>query len=127
MLLPEDTAVEKLHHVKGAADDAVVVAQGVDARHRHRGRFERAQDTELAVDRVGARQERPGRLAPQHVKAGAGLQLVGRVRLPAGEAVGGDKRGKQAAALLIHTTEDYCALDIRIDARFWNPWQVEER
>ena len=35
--------------------------------------------------------------------------------LQAGEAAGGDKRGKQAAALLVYTTEDYCALDLRVD------------
>jgi uncharacterized Ntn-hydrolase superfamily protein len=35
--------------------------------------------------------------------------------LAAGEAAGGDKRGKQAAALLTYTTEDYCSLDIRVD------------
>ena len=35
--------------------------------------------------------------------------------LAAGEAAGGDKRGKQAAALLVYTTEDYCALDLRVD------------
>jgi uncharacterized Ntn-hydrolase superfamily protein len=35
--------------------------------------------------------------------------------LEAGEAAGGDKRGKQSAALLIYTTEDYSALDIRVD------------
>jgi uncharacterized Ntn-hydrolase superfamily protein len=35
--------------------------------------------------------------------------------LDAGEAAGGDKRGKQSAALLIYTTEDYSALDIRVD------------
>ncbi|HEY2864774.1 MAG TPA: DUF1028 domain-containing protein [Casimicrobiaceae bacterium] len=35
--------------------------------------------------------------------------------MAAGEAAGGDKRGKQAAALLIHTTEAYPFLDIRID------------
>src|SRR5258708_5654190 len=35
--------------------------------------------------------------------------------LQAGEEAGGDKRGKQAAALLIHTTEDYPFLDIRVD------------
>ena len=35
--------------------------------------------------------------------------------LAAGEAAGGDKRGKQAAALRIHTTEDYPFLDIRVD------------
>jgi uncharacterized Ntn-hydrolase superfamily protein len=35
--------------------------------------------------------------------------------LAAGEAVGGDKRGKQAAALLIYTTESYATLDLRVD------------
>ena len=35
--------------------------------------------------------------------------------LAAGEAAGGDKRGKQAAALLVHTTERYPFLDIRVD------------
>jgi uncharacterized Ntn-hydrolase superfamily protein len=35
--------------------------------------------------------------------------------MEAGEAAGGDKRGKQAAALLIHTTEDYPSLSLRVD------------
>ena len=35
--------------------------------------------------------------------------------LVAGEAAGGDKRGKQSAALLICSTEDYPALDLRVD------------
>ena len=35
--------------------------------------------------------------------------------LAAGEAAGGDKRGKQAAALLICTTEAYPFLDLRVD------------
>ena len=35
--------------------------------------------------------------------------------LAAGEAAGGDKRGKQGAALRVHTTEDYPFLDIRVD------------
>jgi uncharacterized Ntn-hydrolase superfamily protein len=33
----------------------------------------------------------------------------------AGEAAGGDKRGKQSAALLIHDNEDYSMLDLRVD------------
>ncbi|MFB9262119.1 DUF1028 domain-containing protein [Bradyrhizobium erythrophlei] len=33
----------------------------------------------------------------------------------AGEAAGGDQRGKQSAALLIHGTEDWPALDLRVD------------
>lgn len=35
--------------------------------------------------------------------------------LKAGEAAGGDKRGKQSAALLIHDGEDYAFLDLRVD------------
>jgi uncharacterized Ntn-hydrolase superfamily protein len=35
--------------------------------------------------------------------------------LKAGEAAGGDKRGRQSAALRIHTTEEYPALDLRVD------------
>jgi uncharacterized Ntn-hydrolase superfamily protein len=35
--------------------------------------------------------------------------------LEAGDAAGGDKRGKQAAALLVCTTESYPALDLRVD------------
>jgi uncharacterized Ntn-hydrolase superfamily protein len=35
--------------------------------------------------------------------------------LVAGEAAGGDRRGKQSAALRIHTSEEYPALDLRVD------------
>jgi uncharacterized Ntn-hydrolase superfamily protein len=35
--------------------------------------------------------------------------------MAAGEAAGGDKRGKQGAALRIHADEDYPQLDIRVD------------
>jgi uncharacterized Ntn-hydrolase superfamily protein len=35
--------------------------------------------------------------------------------LEAGEAAGGDKRGKQSAALLIYSTEEYADIDIRVD------------
>jgi uncharacterized Ntn-hydrolase superfamily protein len=53
----------------------------------------------------------------QAYEANASLPFAERliVALAAGEAAGGDKRGKQAAALLTYTTEDYCALDIRVD------------
>lgn len=40
-------------------------------------------------------------------------RLIAAMR--AGEAAGGDKRGKQSAALLIHTTEDYPLLSLRVD------------
>jgi uncharacterized Ntn-hydrolase superfamily protein len=50
-------------------------------------------------------------------EAGAALPFPRRLieALKAGEAVGGDKRGKQSAALRIHTTEEYPALDLRVD------------
>ena len=35
--------------------------------------------------------------------------------LKAGEAAGGDKRGKQSAALLIHGSEEWSDLDLRVD------------
>ena len=35
--------------------------------------------------------------------------------MDAGEAAGGDKRGKQSAALKIHDAEDYLQLDLRVD------------
>jgi uncharacterized Ntn-hydrolase superfamily protein len=40
-------------------------------------------------------------------------RLIGA--LEAGEAAGGDKRGKQSAALVIYSTEDYPDLDLRVD------------
>jgi uncharacterized Ntn-hydrolase superfamily protein len=40
-------------------------------------------------------------------------RLIGAMQ--AGEAAGGDKRGKQSAALKIVTTEEYPALDLRVD------------
>lgn len=50
-------------------------------------------------------------------RASAGQELAERLlaAMAAGEAAGGDKRGKQAAALRIHADEDYPQLDIRVD------------
>jgi uncharacterized Ntn-hydrolase superfamily protein len=50
-------------------------------------------------------------------EASAALPFAGRLltALAAGEAAGGDKRGKQAAALLVYTEEDYPFLDLRVD------------
>ena len=61
---------------------------------------------------------------PQVVEATAEAFLATRGRelaerllaaLAAGEAAGGDKRGKQAAALRIHADEDHPQLDLRVD------------
>jgi uncharacterized Ntn-hydrolase superfamily protein len=50
-------------------------------------------------------------------EAGAELAFAERLiaALDAGDAAGGDKRGKQAAALLIHGAEDYPLLSLRVD------------
>jgi uncharacterized Ntn-hydrolase superfamily protein len=49
--------------------------------------------------------------------ASAGQPLAERLlaAMAAGDAAGGDKRGKQAAALRIHGDEDYAELDLRVD------------
>jgi uncharacterized Ntn-hydrolase superfamily protein len=49
--------------------------------------------------------------------ANANLPFVQRLiaALKAGEAAGGDKRGKQSAALLIHGDEEWSDLDLRVD------------
>jgi len=50
-------------------------------------------------------------------EAGTELPFAERLiaALAAGDAAGGDKRGKQAAALLIHGAEDYPLLSLRVD------------
>ena len=50
-------------------------------------------------------------------EANAALPFAERLMaaLEAGEAAGGDKRGKQSAALLVHSTEEYPALSLRVD------------
>lgn len=50
-------------------------------------------------------------------EASAGQPLVKRflAALKAGEAAGGDKRGRQSAAILIHDREEYPLIDIRVD------------
>ncbi len=49
--------------------------------------------------------------------AAAGQPLAERLlaAMVAGETAGGDKRGKQAAALRIHGDQDYLELDLRVD------------
>ena len=47
--------------------------------------------------------------------AGAPLALRLLAALDAGDAAGGDKRGRQSAALMIASTEPYPSLDLRVD------------
>ena len=64
-------------------------------------------------------------LAGPAVLEDTAVEFAARAELPlarrliaamlAGERAGGDKRGKQSAALLIHDAEDYPLLDLRVD------------
>jgi len=53
----------------------------------------------------------------ERYRATAGLPFAERLlaAMEAGETAGGDKRGKQSACLVIHTTEDYPNLSLRAD------------
>jgi uncharacterized Ntn-hydrolase superfamily protein len=53
----------------------------------------------------------------QSYQDNAALPFVERllVAMEAGEAAGGDKRGKQAAAIRIHAGQDYPRYDLRVD------------
>ncbi len=50
-------------------------------------------------------------------QAGAGLEMPERLMaaMEAGEAAGGDRRGRQSAAMVSVTTEDFPDLDLRVD------------
>jgi uncharacterized Ntn-hydrolase superfamily protein len=50
-------------------------------------------------------------------EAGTGTPFARRLiaTLKAGEAAGGDSRGRQSASLLIHDDQDYSLLDLRVD------------
>jgi len=50
-------------------------------------------------------------------ESGSRLSFAERLlaAMDAGEKAGGDRRGRQGAALLIHTTEEYPFLDLRVD------------
>ena len=76
--LPDHAAVDMIHHIERRAGDAGVIA--IEHRHGDRKalRMERADDPELAVDRMRGRQQLARRLAPQHVAARGRLQQIGR-------------------------------------------------
>lgn len=59
-------------------------------------------------------------------EATEGMPLAERLILAmqAGEEAGGDKRGKQSAALRIHADEDYLQLDLRVDDHEEPLWEL---
>jgi uncharacterized Ntn-hydrolase superfamily protein len=61
--------------------------------------------------------------AAMHESEGFDLAERLMLALEAGEAAGGDKRGRQSAALRVHEREDYPLLDVRVDE---HPYPVSE-
>ncbi len=57
--------------------------------------------------------EETARVYEAHAELPFARRLI--AALVAGEAAGGDKRGRQSAALLIHGSEEYPLLDLRVD------------
>lgn len=59
------------------------------------------------------------------MRASANLDLAERLvrALEAGQSAGGDKRGRQSAALRVHEREEYALLDLRVDE---HPYPVAE-
>jgi uncharacterized Ntn-hydrolase superfamily protein len=57
------------------------------------------------------------RAMAQAFRASAALDLAERIlgAMEAGQAAGGDKRGKQSASLRVHHSEEYPLLDLRVD------------
>ena len=78
-LIPHHAAIDELHHIEGAADDGLVLAQHVHARHRHAASGQCAHDAELAFDGMGRRQQPGGRagLAAHHIGTARRDELVG--------------------------------------------------
>ena len=81
--LPDHATVDMAHHIKRRADDAGLIAE---EHRRGDGKalgMERADDPELAVDRMRGRQQLARRLAAQHEATRGRLQQIGGIRLPA--------------------------------------------
>lgn len=98
----------------------MIDAQGNSAAHTGEGCIDWAGH--LIADSVsvaGNMLAGPGVVADtlQSFQDNAALPFVERllVAMEAGEAAGGDKRGKQAAAIRIHAGQDYPRYDLRVD------------
>jgi hypothetical protein len=84
-LVPQHAALHALHDVEGAADDGLVLAQRVHARHGHGGGSQAAHHGELPLNGVGRGQQLGHRagFGAHHIALARGDELVGGVGLPA--------------------------------------------
>ena len=77
-----DRSLHIVHHVEGRADDVGVLAEVMDARHRHVGLGQRREDAVFPLHQMGRRQQRARRLLAQHETPRGPLDQIGRVGLP---------------------------------------------
>jgi hypothetical protein len=93
--VPECAALDHRHDVEGRADDRRIFAQRVGPRHGKAGRVQSGDQPMFALHGVRRWEDRPERLAAQHVAVARGIDPVGRVGLAAGEL--GERRGAREA------------------------------
>jgi len=127
----------KLLRERKAPRDIVAILTAADSGHAHRQLHIMDADGRIAAHTGAECVDWCGHLADEGVsiagnmlagprvlddtaaayRAHAALPFARRLiaAMQAGEAAGGDKRGKQSAALLIHGAEEWSALDLRVD------------
>ena len=66
-LVPKDAPCDKVHQVEGRADHRGVLAKVMNTGDRHRAVLQGPQDAELAINSMGAWQQRALRLAAQDI------------------------------------------------------------
>ena len=82
----EDAALQPLHQIERRAERLGIGMEEHGARHRHIRLRQRLKHTELAVDRMGSAQDRPGRLLAQNQATRSPIDEIGRIGLAAADA-----------------------------------------
>ena len=101
-LVPQNAPFDKFHHVKGASNDRLVLAQAVHMRHGYRRAGQAAHHGELALDGVRRRQQlgHRARFGTHHIAALGRDELVGWVALAAFEGFDAQRPAKSGQMLL---------------------------
>ncbi len=123
--VPGDAALDQFHHVEGRADHARVGAERQRPRHGEARRMQRRDEPVFAIDRVGGRQQRAERLAPQHDSTAWRRDPIGRVGLTARELLDFD-RSREAVELRREPAREGCRVDIGRGAQGAgpSPWRA---
>jgi len=109
--VPGDAALDQFHHVEGRADHARVAAERQRPRHGEASRMQRRDEPIFAIDRVGGRQQRSERLAPQHAGTACGRDPIGGVRLTAREFLD-LQRSREAVEVRVEPAREGSRIDV---------------